>query len=121
MFKAKLTITNSSRSPVLMAACEGDWSEAASGVLRVSAPSATPRAMQKLLDYLYTHMYENGQEGQAYNDLTPCFILQENLEVYKLANYYQIDDLKKLALLKFRNTSNEVPPPEFAHVILQVT
>ena len=116
-FYCRLT-QSSTRSAVLKASCDGNFLEAKTGCINVEAYCASVATIERMLDYLYLHDYDDAHKHANYSndggdesDKSPERLHTEKLiihvHMYAIADYYQIYDLKECALSKFTKQLDE--------------
>ena len=108
-------------SPVFETECDGPFTEAQSKTIVVGAEAATASSVAKMLEYLYSRDYDDSKwdeeemisawskkvaEDEKDTDTVPPSLLVRtrllnNVRMFALADYYQIEDLKQVAYAKF--------------------
>lgn len=143
-----LTELYSPRSPVIAAAINAGFPESKTKTIRIEAPSASSGAINRMLDYVYLHRYNDGDReepisrepirevsfdtrGSKLNavfdtqvDKLSTFVTRRminNIHLYALAGYYQINDLSEIAFSKIYTNLTSLAIANFPSIVFEVS
>jgi len=122
------------RSPFFMKACDGQFREAASGVITLDGDN--PETVRRMISYFYTLGYDNGttipsykdastleatKRGSASTEQSDSVLSACNIREYAIAEKYGIKDLKAFARSRFSVwVKSNLNHPEFYSVVNEV-
>ena len=104
---------------MIKAACDRSFTEATSSAFDVNVPFATAAIIEQFLAYLYTCDYHD-QSTSEMDGMESSSRLLMNVDVYLLAEYFQVPDLKEYAISKVKPDLLNCNAEELSEIITKV-
>ena len=104
---------------MIKAACDRSFTEATSSAFDVNVPFATVAVIEQFLAYLYTCDYHDKSTSELDGMKSGSRLLM-NADVYLLAEYFQVPDLKEYAISKVKPDLLNCNAEELCDIIIKV-
>jgi hypothetical protein len=118
------------RSPLMAAAYDGGFQEASTG--RMSIEDFDLETVERMIEFMYTDNYEDGYKAfmelnldnmdstdpKDTNKMTNLLLLNANMNV--IGNYYDIPELRQLAVQKYETAFPHTTPDAFPEFLAKI-